>query len=249
MTASTAAHVPRPSQKPSNASVRRIGHFFHRNPGDNYSSLHSHNLLHTNWNASLPRRRLLTRLLHHLDPLDQDLSSLYRSPHLPVECDPGATHARGSLQGHMKAEAIDGGRRRLLGVDAGKFPNKKDERILVVGVHVLDNFGIESAAGRVGSPDIRRQIPNPSPRSPQRNKCPRCPCGKKKSPQNPPSSSYWHGVLDRGCERHLRYGHYNPHQGDSWMTRANHRRRHPASRASSRGRLPSSSAYALPSCL
>jgi len=49
----------------------------------------------------------------------------------------------------MKTEAIDGGHRRLLGVDASKFPSKQDERILVVGVHVLNDFG-HRVSKRVG---------------------------------------------------------------------------------------------------
>src|ERR1022692_4420692 len=52
---------------------------------------------------------------------------------------------------------------------------------------------------RVGCGHIPLRIPNPSPRSRQRNRCPPHPCGKKKSLQNPPNICCWHSGLGKAA--------------------------------------------------
>jgi len=53
------------------------------------------------------------------------------------ECYAGTTHAILGFHKHTKPEAIDRCCRRFLRLNVSKFPGNQDERILVVGVHVL----------------------------------------------------------------------------------------------------------------
>ena len=77
------------------------------------------------------------RLSHHLD---QDLSSFRRIAYHSQECYAGTTHAILGFHKHMKPEAIDRCHRCFLRLDVSMFPGNQDERILVVGVHVLNDL-------------------------------------------------------------------------------------------------------------
>jgi hypothetical protein len=46
--------------------------------------------------------------------------------HFSQECDASAAHPVGSFQTYMKAEAIDGGHRSLLGVNASEGSGNED---------------------------------------------------------------------------------------------------------------------------
>jgi hypothetical protein len=81
-----------------------------------------------------PRARLL-------DHLHQHLSSFCRIAYFSQKCDTDATQAVLGPQSHMKPEAIDRDHSCFLRLDASKFPGKQNERVLVVSVHVLNDFG------------------------------------------------------------------------------------------------------------
>jgi hypothetical protein len=80
---------------------------------------------------------LRARLLHHFD---QDFPSFCRIAYLSQEGDAGTAHAILRLQAHMKTETIDRCHHCFLGLKVSKLPGEQDERILVVGVHVLNDF-------------------------------------------------------------------------------------------------------------
>src|SRR5207245_2635267 len=71
---------------------------------------------------------------------DQGFSCFGRIAHLQQECDADASHAILSFQTYLKAKAVDRGHGCFLRLDVRKCPGKQDERILVVGVHVLNDF-------------------------------------------------------------------------------------------------------------
>ena len=83
---------------------------------------------------SFIRGSFLARLLHHFD---KHFSGLRRIRNFSQESDAGSMHAILSFQADVKTEAIDRGHRRLLCLNASKPFGKQDERILVVGIHVL----------------------------------------------------------------------------------------------------------------
>ena len=82
---------------------------------------------------------LLARLLHHLD---KHFSGLRRIRNFSQESDAGSMHAILGFQADVKAEAIDRGHLRLLCLDASKPFGEQDERILVVGIHVLHDVAL-----------------------------------------------------------------------------------------------------------
>jgi len=87
------------------------------------------------------------------------------------------------------------------------------------------------STGRVDRGPIRRQIPSPSSRTRPHSKHPPRPCGKKKSPQNPPILAIGVNVAGRVFSplapmRVASAGH-SPPQRDPKRLRANHRRRQP----------------------
>jgi hypothetical protein len=75
------------------------------------------------------------------DHFDHDVSSRDRVSRFSREWNAGASHTIVSLQADMKPEAIDRRHRRFFGVDARKFLGEQHKRILVVGVHMLNDLG------------------------------------------------------------------------------------------------------------
>jgi hypothetical protein len=59
----------------------------------------------------------------------------------PQECDAGASRAILGLQAYVKADTIDRSHHHFLRLDSSKCSGKQDERIPVIGIHVLDNLG------------------------------------------------------------------------------------------------------------
>src|SRR5271157_1891045 len=81
----------------------------------------------------------LARLLHHLD---KHFSGLRRIRNFSQEGNAGSMHAILGFQADVKAEAIKRGHLRLLCLDASKPLREQDERILMVGIHVLHDVAL-----------------------------------------------------------------------------------------------------------
>ena len=98
------------------------------------------------------------RLLHHLY---QNLPGFCRVAHFSQECNASAPHAILGFQSRMKAEAVDRGHRCFLRLNACKYPGEQDERILVVSIHVLNDFAY-SVSQRVGLRVVIIRVRNPA---------------------------------------------------------------------------------------
>src|SRR6267378_6259113 len=83
----------------------------------------------------------------------QNFSGFPRTTHLPQECDAGTTRAILGFQAYVKEETVDRSHRHFLRLDSSKCPGKQDERIRVIGIHVLDDVGC-SVSQRVGLPTV-----------------------------------------------------------------------------------------------
>src|SRR5271154_1791119 len=70
---------------------------------------------------------------------DQNLAGFRWASYLPQECYTGTARAVLRLQAYVKAETVDRTHRRFLGLDSSKYPGEQDERIPVIGIHVLDD--------------------------------------------------------------------------------------------------------------
>src|ERR1039458_907784 len=81
----------------------------------------------------------LTCLLYHLD---EHFPGLRRIANFPQKCNAGSMHTILGFQANVEAEAIDRGHLRLLRLDAGKPFCQQDERILMVGIHVLHDIAL-----------------------------------------------------------------------------------------------------------
>jgi len=86
-------------------------------------------------------------LFHHFD---QDLSGFFWIAYLSQKSDAGTSHAILGFQADMKPEAIDCDHGCFLRFDVSKFSGEQDERILVIGVHMLNDLGrrIRKRVGR-----------------------------------------------------------------------------------------------------
>jgi hypothetical protein len=71
---------------------------------------------------------------------DQNLAGFRWAGYLPQECYTGATRAILRFQAYLKAEAVDRTHRHSLTFDSSKYPREQDERIPVIGIHVLDDI-------------------------------------------------------------------------------------------------------------
>jgi hypothetical protein len=79
----------------------------------------------------------LTRLPYHLD---EHFSGQGRIAYFSQEGDTRSFDAILSFQADVEAEAIDRSHVRLLCLNASKPLREQDQRILVVGIHVPDDF-------------------------------------------------------------------------------------------------------------
>src|SRR5271157_1859601 len=92
--------------------------------------------LGTIWAGPPPRPTALplTSLLYHLD---KHFSGLCRIAHFPQEWDARPMHAALRLEPQMESEAVDRGHLRVLRLNASKPFRDENERVLMVGVHVM----------------------------------------------------------------------------------------------------------------
>jgi hypothetical protein len=97
----------------------------------------------------------------------QNFSGFRRTTHLPQECDAGTTRAILGFQAYVKAETVDRSHRHFLRLDSSKCPGKQDERITVIGIHVLGDVGC-SVSQRIGLPAVVRAS---SPLAEARSNC------------------------------------------------------------------------------
>jgi len=74
--------------------------------------------------------------------LNQDLSRLRRSGNFPQECDPGPTHTILGFQAQVEAQAIDRSHLGILGLNVSNPLREQDERILMIGVHVMHDVDL-----------------------------------------------------------------------------------------------------------
>jgi hypothetical protein len=82
-------------------------------------------------------------------PSRPEPSGFCRVAHFSQERNASAPYTLLRFQAHLKTEAVDRGHRCFLRLNVCKFSGKQDERILVVGVHVLNDFA-RSVSQRVG---------------------------------------------------------------------------------------------------
>src|SRR5262252_7590281 len=86
--------------------------------------------------------RLCLPLPSQSNHFDENFSRLHWSSNFPQECDPGPTHTILGFQAKMEAQTIDRSHLGILGFNVSKPLREQDERILMVGVHVLHDVDL-----------------------------------------------------------------------------------------------------------
>src|SRR5581483_11960642 len=80
----------------------------------------------------------LARLLHHLD---QDLPGGGRVGDFSQECNARPAHALIAFQPDIEPKSVNGNHGGLLSCNAGKRTGQEQQRVTVIGVHMLEDSG------------------------------------------------------------------------------------------------------------